>query len=160
MAGVVETKQNYTDIDDFRLRKPHLVIKVYKHYIWASAWYFQQCGILTCVDLDEPLQPPFKLRNSKWCSVSSLTILEWSSDKQRLWLVCTYAHADLSLCWSHILLCWKSHALDQFFFILITNSSECQTAYLWCRHQDILMCNNIEIVTQVFNISHRTKRLV
>ena len=28
MAGVVETKQNYTDIDDFRLRKPHLVIKV------------------------------------------------------------------------------------------------------------------------------------
>ena len=23
---------------------------------------------LTCVDLDEPVQPPFKLRNSKWCS--------------------------------------------------------------------------------------------
>ena len=32
---------------------------------------FQQCGILTCVDLDEPLQPPFKLRHSKWCSVRS-----------------------------------------------------------------------------------------
>ena len=27
------------------------------------------------VDSDEPLQPPFKLRNSKWCSVSSLTII-------------------------------------------------------------------------------------
>ena len=41
---------------------------------------FQQCGILTCVDVDEPLQPPFKLRNFKWCSVSSLTIIEYSSD--------------------------------------------------------------------------------
>ena len=27
--------------------------------------YFQQCGILTCVDSDEPVQPLFKLRNSK-----------------------------------------------------------------------------------------------
>ena len=26
---------------------------------------FQQCGILTSVDSGEPLQPPFKLRNSK-----------------------------------------------------------------------------------------------
>ena len=26
---------------------------------------FQQCGILTSVDSDEPLQTPFKLRNSK-----------------------------------------------------------------------------------------------
>ena len=36
--------------------------------------------ILTSVDLDEPVQPPFKLRNSKWCSVSSLTLIEYSSD--------------------------------------------------------------------------------
>ena len=35
---------------------------------------------LTSVDSDEPLQPPFKLRNSKWCPVSSLTIIEYSSD--------------------------------------------------------------------------------
>ena len=34
---------------------------------------FQQCGILTSVDSGEPVQPPFKLRNSKRCSVSSLT---------------------------------------------------------------------------------------
>ena len=27
-----------------------------------------------------PLQPPFKLRNSKWCSVSSLTIIEYPGD--------------------------------------------------------------------------------
>ena len=26
---------------------------------------FQQCGILTSVDAEEPVQPPFKLRNSK-----------------------------------------------------------------------------------------------
>ena len=47
---------------------------------WASAWDFQQCGISTCVDSDEPLQPPLKLRNSKLCSVSSLTIVEYSSN--------------------------------------------------------------------------------
>ena len=35
---------------------------------------------LTSVDSDEPLQPPFKLRNSRWCSVSSLTIIEYSRD--------------------------------------------------------------------------------
>ena len=55
------------------------------------------------------LQPPFKLRNSKWCSVSSLTSIEYSSDKQRLWSDCGYAQADLRLCWSHIPHCWKSH---------------------------------------------------
>ena len=26
---------------------------------------FKQCGILTSIDSDEPVQPPFKLRNSK-----------------------------------------------------------------------------------------------
>ena len=40
----------------------------------------QQCGILTSVDTEEPVQPPFKLRNSKWCSVSSLTLIEYSSN--------------------------------------------------------------------------------
>ena len=49
----------------------------------ATTCDFQQCGILTSVDSDEPLQPPFKLRNSKCCSVSSLTIIEYSSDWQR-----------------------------------------------------------------------------
>ena len=72
---------------------------------------FQQCGILTCVDSDEPMQPPFKLRNTKWCSVSSLTLIEYSSAEPRLWSDCAYAQADLSLCWSHIPHCWKSHAL-------------------------------------------------
>ena len=77
-------------------------------------WDFQQFAILTSVDSDEPLQPAFKLRNSKWCSVSSWTIIEYSSDLQRLWSDCAYAQADLRLCWSHIPHCWKSHALAQF----------------------------------------------
>ena len=40
--------------------------------------------ILTSVDSDEPLQPLVKLRNSKSCSVSSLIVIEYSRDKQRL----------------------------------------------------------------------------
>ena len=52
----------------------------------------------------------FKLRNSKWCSVSSLTVIEYSNDLQRLWSDCAYAQAGLSLCWSHTLHCWKSYA--------------------------------------------------
>ena len=75
--------------------------------IWAAAWDFQQFDILTSVDPNEPLQPPFKLRNSKWSSVSSLTIIKYSSDKQRLWSDCTYAQADLRLCCLHIPHCWN-----------------------------------------------------
>ena len=45
---------------------------------------FQQCGILTSVDSDEPVQPSLKLRNSKLCSGSSLTLIEYTRDKQRL----------------------------------------------------------------------------
>ena len=47
-----------------------------KNKIRAVTCDFKQCGILTSVDLDEPVQSPFKLRNSKWCPVSSLTIIE------------------------------------------------------------------------------------
>ena len=43
--------------------------------IWTMTCYFQQCGILSSVDSDEPVEPPVKLRNSKWCSVSSLTVI-------------------------------------------------------------------------------------
>ena len=76
-------------------------------------------GILTSVDSDKLVklvQPPVNLRNSKWCSVSSLTLTKYSSDKQRLWSDCAYAQADLRLCWSHIPHCWKYHV----------------TAYLMC----------------------------
>ena len=83
------------------------------HDIWAVTCDFQQCGILTSVDSDEPVQPPFKLRNSKWCSVSSLTPMEYSSDQRRLWSDCAYAQADLRLCWSHIPHCCKSYVAAQ-----------------------------------------------
>ena len=51
----------------------------------------------------------FKLRNSKLYSVSSLTVKEYWSERQKLWSDCTYVQADLSLCWMHIPHCWKSH---------------------------------------------------
>ena len=35
-------------------------------YIWAVSCDFQQCGILTGIDSDKPVQPPFKLRHSKY----------------------------------------------------------------------------------------------
>ena len=46
-------------------------------FIWAMTCDFQQCGILLSVDSDEPLQPPFKLRGSKLCLVSSLVFIEY-----------------------------------------------------------------------------------
>ena len=73
----------------------------------ATTCDFQQCGILTSVNSDEPVQPPFKLRNSKFCSVSSLTLME------SLWLDCVYAQAGLGLCWSHKPYCPKSHVTAQ-----------------------------------------------
>ena len=43
-------------------------------------------GILTSlrVESDEPVQSPSKLGNTKWCTVSSLTHIEYSTDMQRL----------------------------------------------------------------------------
>ena len=47
---------------------------------WDTACDSRQCGILISVDSDKPVQPPFKPRNSKLCSVSSLTFIKYSSD--------------------------------------------------------------------------------
>ena len=92
--------------------------KINHQRIEAVAWDFQQCGILTSADSDQPVRPTFKLRNSKWCSVSILTFIEYSSDQQRLWPVCAYAQAGLSICWSHIPHCWQSYAAAQLYFCL------------------------------------------
>ena len=35
------------------------------HDKWAVTCDFQRCGILTCVNSDQPVRSPFKLRNSK-----------------------------------------------------------------------------------------------
>ena len=48
--------------------------------IGAATCDFQQCGIFTSVDSDEPVKAPVKLTNSKCCSVSSLTGIEYSRD--------------------------------------------------------------------------------
>ena len=90
---------------------------------WAVTCDFQQCGILTSVDSDESVQPPFKARNCKWCSVSSLALIEYTSDKQWLWSVCAHAQAGLSLSLSHIPHCWKSHVAAQICFISNTSKN-------------------------------------
>ena len=88
--------------------------------MWATC-DFQQCCILSSVDSHEPVQPPFKLRNSKCCSASNSTFIEYSSNYQRLWSDCAYAQADLRLCWSLIPHCWKSHIAAQLIrFCVIT----------------------------------------
>ena len=98
--------------------------------IWAATYDFQQCGILTWIDSDEPVQSPFKLRNSKWCSISSQRVKVYSSDQQTLWSDCAYAQAGLSLCWSHIPHCWKSHATAQMKAISIKKLKQLQKQ-LW-----------------------------
>ena len=90
-----------------------------KTLIWAVTRDFQQWGILTNVDSDEPVQPPYQLRNSKWCSVCSITLVEYSSGKQRLWSDWAYAQGDLRLCSSHILHCWKTHVTAHLVCIFI-----------------------------------------
>ena len=95
--------QNYVSLGTFPETK----------HIWATTCDFQQCGILKLIDSGEFVLPPVKLRNSIWCSVSSLTFIEYSRDYQRLWSVCAYAQVGLSLCLSHIPHCWKSHIAAQ-----------------------------------------------
>ena len=67
LYSITTTKPNKSFLTEFSVQK--------RIYIWALSCDFQQCGILTSVDSDEPVQLPFKLRNSKWCSVSSLTLM-------------------------------------------------------------------------------------
>ena len=72
------------------------------------------------------LRPLFKHRNSKWCSINSLTVKGYFSDKQRFVSVCAYAQAGLSLCWSHIRHCSKSHVADH----LVYSVNSCNKGYL------------------------------
>ena len=48
-------------IQIFTVCKIKLILQ--KYNIWAVTCDFQQCGILTNVDSDKPVQSPFKLRN-------------------------------------------------------------------------------------------------
>ena len=77
------------DINERKLLKP--LLWVFKrtialrwllsiHIIWAATYNYHLCGILTNEDSDEPVNHLFKLRNAKCCFVSSLTVIEYSSN--------------------------------------------------------------------------------
>ena len=102
--------------------------------VWAVTRDFQQCGNLTSVDSDEPVQPLFKLRNLKWGLVSSLTVIEYLSGQQRLWSACAYTQAGLSLCWSHIPHCWKSHAMAHIFQVSFTRCNQVTRSDLYLNY--------------------------
>ena len=74
----------------------------------------------------------YKLRwNALVCCISSgPRVKVYSSDQQTLWSDCAYAQAGLSLCWSHIPHCWKSHATAQMKAISILKLKQLQTQ-LW-----------------------------
>ena len=69
----------FSMVEIWLVANPNIARSLYYHNL-ATARDFQQCGILTSVDSDEPVQPPFKLKTSKWCSVRSLTVIEYSCD--------------------------------------------------------------------------------
>ena len=48
---------------------------------WAATCDFQECSMFTSVHSGEPVQPHFKDRNSKWCSVSRFTITSPATSK-------------------------------------------------------------------------------
>ena len=62
----------------------NILIQYGKHHCAlknAKKWFCEILELLTfCAKVTIcTLQPPFKLRHSKWCSVSSLTIIEYSA---------------------------------------------------------------------------------
>ena len=84
--------QNFTDAHQQSFAKNKTITKISEFtvgfhaysiiiWLWAATCDFQQCGILTSVDSDEPVQPPLKLRNSKWRSkrepVPLLSLCSW-----------------------------------------------------------------------------------
>ena len=74
------SQRNYKKVTKMAIFLIFFYLTALLQHNWADTCDFQQCGIFTSVDSDEPVQPPFKLWNSKWCSVSSLTVIEYSSD--------------------------------------------------------------------------------
>ena len=77
-------------------------------------YVIQQCGILTCVDLYEPMQPPFKLRKTQNDVRSELNSHRKYKQLAKALISLCVAQAGLNLCWSHIPHCWKSHVTAHF----------------------------------------------
>ena len=74
--GLMCLAQGQNPVTLVRLKPAALQPRV-KHSTTEPLRTLQWCGILTCVDSDNPVQPPFKLRNSKWCSVRTLRVIEY-----------------------------------------------------------------------------------
>ena len=70
--------QNYTTLFANMVCIMSIYVKLMQ--IWAITCDFKQYGILTSVVSDEPVHTPFKLRDSKCSSVSSLTVIEYSNN--------------------------------------------------------------------------------
>ena len=122
------------------------------HNNWAATCAFQQYGILTSVHSDEPVQPPFMLRNFKWCSVSSLNShrifkrlanalirLRVCAGWYEALLVAHTTSLEISCCGSscmhtHMHL-HASHVLEvrslYYIYSIKTKSSQCQKMALW-----------------------------
>ena len=58
----------WSESSGFSSRLNYIVLEYINE--WAPTCDFQQCGILTSVDLHEPVHPSFKLRKSKWSHIS------------------------------------------------------------------------------------------
>ena len=54
-----------SDMGDIASFMANKLLGIHIKFYLSRASEFQQCGILTSVDSEEPVQPPFKLRNSK-----------------------------------------------------------------------------------------------
>ena len=97
---------------------------------------FQQCGILIWNDSDEPpVQPPFKLRNSKWCSVSNI-IFKWLAKAQIRLRICAGWSEPLMVAHTTLLEipCRSSNVLWTFGFIFEPDYSYRQQGSweFWC----------------------------
>ena len=80
--------------------------------IWAAICEFQQCGILTGVDADKSIQPPFKLRTPNY--VQSVAEHSYNIQANSNGSDQTARMRRLIWdCWSHIPHCWQSHIAAQ-----------------------------------------------
>ena len=75
-----DNSKSMSDCDLSRHDRPSYYDKV----IGAATCDFQQCDLLTSVDLNEPVQPILSLETPNDIQCCSLTLVEYSSDKQRL----------------------------------------------------------------------------
>ena len=105
------------DLDLWYLSEIFLFFEIWT-YASARSQYIITWAATCDLDSDEPVQPPFKLTNSKRCSVNSLILIE--SD-------CVFVQAD----WSHIPHCCKSLVTAQIYYILSRHRTQSRTfAYM------------------------------